>query len=278
MTLWATAPSRPRLPLVISLCVTIIASYGASHAHGMHSTEVAAAPQVTPIGIAATMPDMWKMASPTICPTVTSAAAPRALHSIRAISRTVPVQDDLWTLRTELALLRRPDLEHPHRAFLLPTAPERRPNSAAPPPSGAMPQPTVATTVRPPCAGCGPGCTGTACRSLHLTVLVSTGAPPYYTPAFAGNVGHYVKTIYGFGEWADHAWYVFTASGNIYIHGAAYQLPGGMKEYIDLEYLGVQPSSHGCIRLHPADAEWLTAWDPLGAPILITALDLNRKS
>jgi hypothetical protein len=168
MTLWATAPSRPRLPLVISLCVTIIASYGASHAHGMHSTEVAAAPQVTPIGIAATMPDMWKMASPTICPTVTSAAAPRALHSIRAISRTVPVQDDLWTLRTELALLRRPDLEHPHRAFLLPTAPERRPNSAAPPPSGAMPQPTVATTVRPPCAGCGPGCTGTAClRGWH---------------------------------------------------------------------------------------------------------------
>jgi lipoprotein-anchoring transpeptidase ErfK/SrfK len=232
------------------------------------------------------MPDMWKMASPTICPTVTSAAAPRALHSIRAISRTVPVQDDLWTLRTELALLRRPDLEHPHRAFLLPTAPERRPNSAAPPPSGAMPQPTVATTVRPPSLVGKALVVDQDVQVLRVyedgteirTLLVSTGAPPYYTPAFAGNVGHYVKTIYGFGEWADHAWYVFTASGNIYIHGAAYQLPGGMKEYIDLEYLGVQPSSHGCIRLHPADAEWLTAWDPLGVPILITALDLNRKS
>lgn len=67
-----------------------------------------------------------------------------------------------------------------------------------------------------------------------------------------------------------------TAGGNIYIHGAPYTLSDGAKAYAGLESLGVRPSSHGCIRLHPADAEWLTAWDPRGVPILITPLDLTE--
>jgi len=105
----------------------------------------------------------------------------------------------------------------------------------------------------------------------------STGDPPLYTPAFLGHVGRYASTIYGYGERADDAWYVFTAGGNIYIHGTPYTLSDGAKAYAGLESLGVRPSSHGCIRLHPADAEWLTAWNPRGAPILITPLDLSRK-
>ncbi len=106
---------------------------------------------------------------------------------------------------------------------------------------------------------------------------VSTGVPPLYTPAFRGRVGRYASTIYGYGELADNGWYVFTAGGNIYIHSAPYTLSEGVKTYTGLEALGVRPSSHGCIRLYPADAEWLTAWGPRGATILITPLDLSKE-
>jgi len=109
------------------------------------------------------------------------------------------------------------------------------------------------------------------------TLPASTGVPSLYTPAFSGYIGRYVSTIYGYGELADNAWYVFTAGGNIYIHGAPYTLSEGEKVYEGLELLGVRPSSHGCIRLHPADAEWLTTWDPQGVPILITPLDLSKE-
>ncbi|OQY20052.1 MAG: hypothetical protein DRJ03_11735 [Chloroflexi bacterium] len=105
----------------------------------------------------------------------------------------------------------------------------------------------------------------------------STGIPPLHTPAFLGHIGRYASTIYGYGELADNAWYVLTARGNIYIHGAPYTLSEGIKVYKEIESLGVRPSSHGCIRLHPADAEWLTAWDPQSAPILITPLDLSKE-
>jgi len=105
----------------------------------------------------------------------------------------------------------------------------------------------------------------------------STGIPPLHTPAFLGHIGRYASTIYGYGELADNAWYVLTARGNIYIHGAPYTLSEGIKVYKEIESLGVRPSSHGCIRLHPADAEWFTAWDPQSAPILITPLDLSKE-
>jgi lipoprotein-anchoring transpeptidase ErfK/SrfK len=109
------------------------------------------------------------------------------------------------------------------------------------------------------------------------TLPASTGVPPLYTPAFSGYVGHYVSTIYGYGGWADSAWYVFTAGGNIYVHSAPYGLSGDVKVYEGLEFLGKRPSSHGCIRLHPADAEWFTTWNPQGVPILITPLDLSKE-
>jgi len=35
--------------------------------------------------------------------------------------------------------------------------------------------------------------------------------------------------------------------------------------------LGVQPSSHGCIRISPEDAEWFTEWNHEG--VLITVSD-----
>ena len=107
------------------------------------------------------------------------------------------------------------------------------------------------------------------------TLSASTGVSLSYTPAFRGHVGRYAGTIYGYGSLADNAWYVFTARGNIYIHGAPYRLSEGVKMYEGLEFLGVQPSSHGCIRLYPADAEWLAQWDPRGVPILITPPNLD---
>ena len=109
-------------------------------------------------------------------------------------------------------------------------------------------------------------------------IPVSTGEPPLYTPAFSGNVRYYIGSFVSFGSWADNAWYVFMGSAEILIHSLPYTVAAdGTKIYEGAEHLGVRPASHGCIRLHPDDAEWLTAWDPGGVPIVITPLDLNRE-
>ena len=76
--------------------------------------------------------------------------------------------------------------------------------------------------------------------------------------------------MWAFGRIADHAWHLFVATGDILIHGAPYTLVDGIKMYSELDALGVRPSSLGCIRLHPGDAEWLVEWDPVGVPIEIT--------
>lgn len=112
---------------------------------------------------------------------------------------------------------------------------------------------------------------------LEVRVLpVSTGLRKSYTPAFNGRVGRYLERMYGYGAFADHAWYLTKAYGNIYIHGAPYTLEGEQKLYEGLDMLGVAPASHGCIRLHPDDAVWLFEWDPRGVPILVTAPDFVK--
>jgi lipoprotein-anchoring transpeptidase ErfK/SrfK len=111
------------------------------------------------------------------------------------------------------------------------------------------------------------------------TLPASTGQAPYYTPAFTGRVRYYVGTFYSysFGVWADDAWYVFMGAGEIMIHGLPYTKSGDEKIYEGAEHLGVRPSSHGCIRLHPDDAAWLTAWNPGGVPIVITPPVLDKE-
>jgi lipoprotein-anchoring transpeptidase ErfK/SrfK len=110
---------------------------------------------------------------------------------------------------------------------------------------------------------------------IHV-IPVSTGMPRYYTPAFVGRVGHYVPTFWGFGAFVDHAWYITRAWGNIYIHGAPYTEVEGEKVYQDLEFLGVKPVSHGCIRVSPDDAHWLLEWGPVGVPIRVTPPDFTQ--
>ncbi len=68
----------------------------------------------------------------------------------------------------------------------------------------------------------------------------------------------------------DHAWYLFQATGDILIHTAPYKIVDGKKVYQDIDALGVRPSSRGCIRIHPDDAEWRVKWNPQGAWIVIT--------
>jgi lipoprotein-anchoring transpeptidase ErfK/SrfK len=102
------------------------------------------------------------------------------------------------------------------------------------------------------------------------TLPASTGRAPYYTPAYAGRVRYYIGTFYSFDTWADDAWYIFMAEGEVMIHSLPYTKAGEEKIYEGQEHLGVRPSSHGCIRLRPDAAAWLTAWNPAGAPILIT--------
>lgn len=113
---------------------------------------------------------------------------------------------------------------------------------------------------------------GVELRALPM----SSGRYPLYTPAHQGYVGHYAPTLYGYGSLADHAWYLFKAGGNIYIHGAPYKLEDGVKVYEELEFIGVEPVSHGCIRLFPADAEWLHAWNPVGVYFIVTPPDLSN--
>jgi lipoprotein-anchoring transpeptidase ErfK/SrfK len=107
------------------------------------------------------------------------------------------------------------------------------------------------------------------------SIPVSTGKPDQestFTPAWEGDVGRYVGTFFAFGTYADEAWYLFEHYGAMLIHGAPYIKQDGVKVYQELDALGVRPMSHGCIRLTPDEAKWLTAWGPQGAHVIIRAL------
>lgn len=100
----------------------------------------------------------------------------------------------------------------------------------------------------------------------------STGDPANHgTKAWRGVVGEYVGTFFAYGTYADYAWYLFDDHGRIMIHGAPYILDeNGQRVYLELDALGRYPVSHGCIRIHPDEALWLTFWNPKGVPIIIT--------
>ncbi len=106
-------------------------------------------------------------------------------------------------------------------------------------------------------------------------IPASTGRPVAngFTPAWRGDVGRY----WGGGPflntslWSDHMWYLFPGpQGSILIHSVPYTRDGDVKIYDRLDALGVEPASHGCVRISPQDAQWLQAWDPVGVPIEIT--------
>ena len=106
------------------------------------------------------------------------------------------------------------------------------------------------------------------------TFLVSTGLPDLHTqtPEWSGRVGEYVGTFESLGTYQDDGWYLFRQGGTILLHSVPYTLDeAGHKVYLDLDSLGQRPTSHGCIRLAPEDAAWLTAWGPQGVPVTITA-------
>ncbi len=100
----------------------------------------------------------------------------------------------------------------------------------------------------------------------------STGLPEWdkTTEPWSGTVGAYWGTFTAFGVFADEAWYLYPCLGSILIHSLPYTLVDGEKVYQGAEHLGVRPSSHGCIRISPEDAAWLTAWNPEGAYCTIT--------
>jgi len=103
------------------------------------------------------------------------------------------------------------------------------------------------------------------------TIPCSTGVPVpgKATPAWVGRVGDYVGTFFAFGTYQDEGWVLFE---DFLIHGAPYTWKDGVKVYQDLDALGVRPASHGCVRISPEDAAWLTAWNPKGVPIAISPL------
>jgi len=111
------------------------------------------------------------------------------------------------------------------------------------------------------------------------TFPVSTGIPgsQTQTPEWSGVVGRYVGTFKSFGTYQDHGWYLFEQGGSILLHGAPYTLDeSGRKVYLELDALGQRPSSHGCIRLAPEDAVWLTEWNPQGVAVTITAWPFDQ--
>jgi lipoprotein-anchoring transpeptidase ErfK/SrfK len=107
---------------------------------------------------------------------------------------------------------------------------------------------------------------------LLRNIACSTGAPEpgKYTPAWSGQVGYYHGTFFSFDVYADDAWYLFQHDGAILIHSLPYTVQDGKKVYQDREFLGVRPVSHGCIRISPENAVWLTAWNPEGATVVIS--------
>lgn len=110
--------------------------------------------------------------------------------------------------------------------------------------------------------------------TLVRDIPCSTGLPysNTYTPAWSGVVGEYWGTFFAYGVYADEAWYLYKSDGSILIHSLPYTVTveGGPKEYFDAEALGVRPASHGCIRISPEDAIWLTQWGPEGVPITVS--------
>ncbi len=110
--------------------------------------------------------------------------------------------------------------------------------------------------------------------TLVRDIPCSTGLPysNTYTPAWSGVVGEYWGTFFAYGVYADEAWYLYKSDGSILIHSLPYTVTveGGPKEYFDAEALGVRPASHGCIRISPEDAAWLTEWNPAGVPITVS--------
>ncbi|QLQ05033.1 MAG: L,D-transpeptidase [Anaerolineae bacterium] len=72
----------------------------------------------------------------------------------------------------------------------------------------------------------------------------------------------------------DHGWFLFKAGGSILIHGAPYTFDAqGNKVYEQLDAMGLYPASRGCIRMNPADIEWLSAWNPSNVPVIILPYD-----
>jgi lipoprotein-anchoring transpeptidase ErfK/SrfK len=102
----------------------------------------------------------------------------------------------------------------------------------------------------------------------------TTGKPDEYpTPPWTGVVGYYRPWFESFGTRVNDAWWLFREwDGNYYIHGLPFMVEDGQKVYQDREFLGRRPVSHGCIRISPEDAEWLTWWNPLGVPCTIKPL------
>jgi lipoprotein-anchoring transpeptidase ErfK/SrfK len=112
-----------------------------------------------------------------------------------------------------------------------------------------------------------------------LNVLpISTGDPTLglATPAWEGKVRYYVGTFHSYGVYADNAWYLFFTNNTILIHGLPYTLEDGVKVYQGREALGHKADSHGCIRVAPEDAQWLTKWDPEGVHLVILPNTLNN--
>jgi lipoprotein-anchoring transpeptidase ErfK/SrfK len=109
---------------------------------------------------------------------------------------------------------------------------------------------------------------------LLRDIPCSTGLPDddKYTPDWEGKVGYFVGTFFSFGTYADLAWYLFQSQGAILVHTLPYTTTNGVKYYQDRDALGVRPSSHGCIRIAPEDAVWLTKWDPEGVLMTVTSL------
>ncbi len=152
------------------------------------------------------------------------------------------------------------------------------PTARATPPATAAPAPSPTATRRPVLSRA--IFVDQDAQVVHIfendveikTFPCSTGMPGRRTPAWTGRVGHYVGTFRSFGTYADNAWYLFDATSDILIHSAPYTWRDGQKVYQGLDDLGRKPASHGCIRLRPEDARWLTEWRPEGVPIAISPL------
>ncbi|MHB0856649.1 MAG: L,D-transpeptidase [Anaerolineae bacterium] len=113
---------------------------------------------------------------------------------------------------------------------------------------------------------------------LLRAIPCSAGLPhsDKYTPAWSGRVGAYIGTFFAFDVYADEAWYLFQSEGGILIHSLPYLWEDDVKVYQDRDALGVRPASHGCVRIAPEEAEWLTNWNPAGVQITVSDPYLDK--
>jgi len=111
--------------------------------------------------------------------------------------------------------------------------------------------------------------------TAYLTGLIAARAglrpEPFYMPATTGKPGHETPSGLHKIEWRWPGWHVSTKyPENGQMYQSQYFGPGIALHGVPSHEVHKQPSSHGCVRLYPSDANTLYRDLKVGIPVWVT--------